>query len=115
MDTSDALSKRLANRRHYMAELERRSLVDVEDLLEAIRLWSAGTMEWTEQAQADASAAIDAARKAIRGARADREALDKLVREHPDDARRACVMLLQSIGRTLPDDGDGLGGIAVAA
>ena len=108
MDSSDALSKRLAIRRHYMAVLERHSLADVECLLESIRLWSADTMAWTQQAQRDASAAIDAARTAIRSARADREALDALVREQPDDARRACMMLLQSIGRTLPDDGDAL-------
>lgn len=103
----ESLSKRLANRRHYMRELERRSVAEVEDLLEAIRLWAEHNRTWTEGADADARQAFAAIRQACRGTRTTRERIDTLVRDNPDAARRACLMLMVAIGNTIPDDDAG--------
>ena len=103
----ESLSKRLANRSHYMRELERRSVADIEDLLEAIRLWSAHTRTWTEGADADAREAFAAIRQACRGTRTTRERIDTLARERPEVARRACLMLMVAVGNTIPDDDAG--------
>ena len=103
----ESLVKRLANRRHYTRELERRSVAEVEDLQEAIRLWAEHNRAWTEGADADTREAFAAIRQACRNTRTTRERIDTLARERPDVARRACLMLMVAVGNAIPDDDAG--------
>lgn len=109
------LAARLRTRRHYLRELEGRSVAEVEDMIEAIRLWSAHNRIWTEGADADAREAFAAIREACRGMRNTRERIDTLARERPDVARRALMLLMVAVGNTIPDDDAGSGGELAAA
>lgn len=109
------LAARLRSRRHYLRELDGRSVAEVEDMLEAIRLWAAHNRAWTEGAAADAREAFAAIREACRGIRTTRERIETLVRDNPDAARRAWLMLMVAIGNTIPDDDAGSGSELSAA
>jgi len=109
------LAARLRSRRHYLRELEGRSVAEVEDMLEAIRLWAEGNRTWSEGVASDARTAFAAIREACRATRTTRERIEILVRERPDDARRALMLLMVAIGNTIPDDDAGEGAAQVAA
>lgn len=103
------LAARLRSRRHYLRELEGRSVAEVEDMLEAIRLWAAHNRTWSEGAATDTREAFAAIRQACRNARTTRERIEALARNNPDAARRAFMLLAVAIGNAAPDDdaGDG--------
>lgn len=102
-----ALAARLRSRRHYLRELEGRSVAEVEDMMEAIRLWATHNRTWSEGADADAREAFAAIRAACRGIRTTRARIETLARDNPTAARRAAFMLMVAIGYTLPADEGG--------
>ena len=88
------LAARLRSRRHYLRELEGRSVAEVEDMIEAIRLWSAHNRTWTEGADADARA---------RAVRAVEERRDE-IQEHLDEIDSKVADLQADADRLLHED-----------